>query len=122
MAGWDYGLERPLPRTGLAGRRRVLRAAGKTMTSHYGQRRRYRHANYHLQEWRRRRRAAMQRNLLVAFLVAIMLPLVTVPAFAAQTVGNLPAVTGLSTTSLPQDMLIYDRHGNLLADIGDQGD
>ena len=64
----------------------------------------------------------MQRNLLVAFLVAIMLPLVTVPAFAAQTVGNLPAVTGLSTTSLPQDMLIYDRHGNLLADIGDQGD
>ena len=92
------------------------------MTSHYGQRRRYRHANYHLQEWRRRRRAAMQRNLLVAFLVAIMLPLVTVPAFAAQTVGNLPAVTGLSTTSLPQDMLIYDRHGNLLADIGDQGD
>ena len=92
------------------------------MTSHYGQRRRYRHANYHLQEWRRRRRAAMQRNLLVAFLVAITLPLVTVPAFAAQTVGNLPAVTGLSSTSLPQDMLIYDRHGNLLADIGDQGD
>jgi membrane peptidoglycan carboxypeptidase len=92
------------------------------MTSHYGQRRRYRHANYHLQEWRRRRRAAMQRNVLVAFLVAITLPLVTVPAFAAQTVGNLPAVTGLSSTSLPQDMLIYDRHGNLLADIGDQGD
>ena len=92
------------------------------MTSHYGRRRRYRHANYHLQEWRRRRRAAMQRNMIVAFLVAITLPLVTVPAFAAQTVGNLPAVTGLSTTSLPQDMLIYDRHGNLLADIGDQGD
>jgi membrane peptidoglycan carboxypeptidase len=64
----------------------------------------------------------MQRNVLVAFLVAIMLPLVTVPAFAAQTVGDLPAVTGLSTSSLPQDMLIYDRHGNLLADIGDQGD
>jgi len=92
------------------------------MTSHYGRRRRYRHANYHLQEWRRRRRAAMQRNMLVAFLVAITLPLVTVPAFAAQTVGDLPTVTGLSTTSLPQDMLIYDRHGNLLADIGDQGD
>jgi len=92
------------------------------MTSHYGRRRRYRHANYHLQEWRRRRRAAMQRNMLVAFLVAITLPLVTVPAFAAQTVGDLPAVTGLSTTSLPQDTLIYDRHGNLLADIGDQGD
>jgi len=92
------------------------------MTSHYGRRRRYRHANYHLQEWRRRRRVALQRNVLVAFLVVIMLPLVTVPALAAQTVGNLPAVTGLSSTALPQDMLIYDRHGNLLADIGDQGD
>ena len=41
------------------------------MTSHYGRRRPYRHANYHLQEWRRRRRAAMQRNLIVGFLVLI---------------------------------------------------
>jgi 1A family penicillin-binding protein len=92
------------------------------MTSHYGRRRRYRHANYHLQEWRRRRRVAMRRNLIVGFLVLITLPLVTVPALAAQTVGDLPSVTGLSSSSLPQDMLIYDRHGTLLADIGDQGD
>jgi membrane peptidoglycan carboxypeptidase len=92
------------------------------MTSHYGRRRPYRHANYHIQEWRRRRRAAMQRNLIVGFLVLITLPLLTIPALAAQTVGDLPAITGLSPTSLPQDMLIYDRHGNLLADIGDQGD
>jgi len=92
------------------------------MTSHYGRRRRYRHANYHLHEWRRRRRVALQRNVLVGFLVAISLPLLTVPALAAQTVGDLPAVTGLSSSALPQDTLIYDRHGNLLADVGDQGD
>jgi len=92
------------------------------MTRHYGRRRRYRHANYHLQEWRRRRRVAMQRNLIVAFLVAITLPLLTLPALAAQTVGELPAVTGRTSSGLPQDMLIYDRHGNLLADVGDQGD
>jgi len=92
------------------------------MTRHYGRRRPYRHANYHLQEWRRRRRVAMRRNLIVGFLVVITLPLLTVPALAAQTVGDLPTVTGLSSSGLPQDMLIYDRHGNLLADIGDQGD
>ena len=92
------------------------------MTPHYGRRRRYRHANYHLQEWHRRRRRALQRNLIVGFLVIITLPLVTIPALAAQTVGDLPAVTGLSSSGLPQDMLIYDRNGNLLADVGDQGD
>ena len=92
------------------------------MTSHYGRRRPYRHANYHIQEWRRRRRLAMRRNLIVGFLVLITLPLLTVPALAAQTVGDLPAVTGLSSSALPQDMLIYDRHGNLLADVGEQGD
>src|SRR2546428_628173 len=92
------------------------------MTSHSGRRRRCRPANYHLHEWRRRRRVALQRNVRVAFLVASPLPLLTVPALAAQTVGDLPAVTGLSSSALPQDTLIYDRHGNLLADIGDQGE
>jgi membrane peptidoglycan carboxypeptidase len=92
------------------------------MTSHYGRRRRYRHANYHIQEWRRRRRVAMRRNVIVGFLVAITLPMLTLPALAAQTVGDLPAVTGRTSSGLPQDMLIYDRHGTLLADIGDQGD
>ena len=92
------------------------------MTGHYGRRRRYRHANYHLHEWHRRRRVALQRNVLVGFIVAITLPLLTVPALAAQTVGDLPAITGLSSSGLPQDMLIYDRNGNLLADVGDQGD
>src|SRR5205807_2084619 len=55
-------------------------------------------------------------------LAMITLPLMTVPALAAQTVGDLPAVTGLTSTGLPQDMLIFDRHGTLLADVGDQGD
>src|SRR5207248_8528303 len=49
-------------------------------------------------------------------------PLLTLPALAAQTVGELPAVTGRTSSGLPQDMLIYDRHGTLLADVGDQGD
>jgi membrane peptidoglycan carboxypeptidase len=88
----------------------------------YGQRHPYRHTNYHLRQWHRRRRANLQRNITVAFIVAVTLPLLTVPALAAQTVGDLPAITGLSSTSLPQDMLIFDRHGALLADIGDQGD
>ena len=92
------------------------------MTPHYGRRRRYRHANYHLQEWHRRRRRALQRNMIVGLLVLITLPLVTLPALAAQTVGELPAVTGRTSSGLPQDMLIYDRHGTLLADVGDQGD
>ena len=92
------------------------------MTPHYGRRRRYRHANYHIHEWHRRRRRALQRNLIVGLLVVTTLPLLTLPALAAQTVGELPVVTGRTSSGLPQDMLIYDRHGNLLADVGDQGD
>ena len=92
------------------------------MRRHYGRQRRYRHANYHLHEWHRRRRRGLQRNLIVAFIVLLTLPLLTLPALAAQTVGDLPAVTGLVSSGLPQDMLIFDRHGTLLADVGDQGD
>ena len=88
----------------------------------YGRRYPYRHANYHLREWQRRRRLTLQRNLIVALIVLFGLPLLTVPALAAQTVGEVPSVTGLASTGLPQDMLIFDRHGNLLADVGDQGD
>src|SRR5438445_4143804 len=88
----------------------------------YGRRYPYRHANYHLREWQRRRRLGLQRNLIVALIVLFALPLLTVPAVAAQTVGNVPSVTGLASSILPQDMLIFDRHGNLLADVGDEGD
>jgi membrane peptidoglycan carboxypeptidase len=44
-----------------------------------------------------------------------------IPAVTAQAVGPLPAITGLSTNSLQQDTLIYDRHGVLLADVGKEG-
>jgi membrane peptidoglycan carboxypeptidase len=46
----------------------------------------------------------------------------TVPAIAAESVGSLPAVDGLSSTGLEQDMLIFDRHGTLIDDIGYHGD
>jgi membrane peptidoglycan carboxypeptidase len=88
----------------------------------YGRRHNYRHTNFHLEQWRHRRRVTFQRNLLLALLALISLPMSIVPAVAAQTVGELPSVTGLAATGLPQDMLIYDRHGTLLADVGDQGD
>ncbi|TME53499.1 MAG: hypothetical protein E6I60_08850, partial [Chloroflexi bacterium] len=88
----------------------------------YGRRHPYRHTEYHLREWHRRRRANFQRNMIIAIIVVVTLPLLTVPAVAAQTVGDLPVVTGISSSGLPQDMLIFDRRGNLLADVGDQGD
>jgi len=88
----------------------------------YGRRHLYRHTDYHLRQWHRRRRATLQRNVIVGIIAMVTLPLMTVPAIAAQTIGELPTVTGLSSTSLPQDMLIFDRRGNLLADVGDQGD
>jgi membrane peptidoglycan carboxypeptidase len=36
--------------------------------------------------------------------------------------GGLPAVQQLATSYLDQDVLIYDRHGTLIADIGRSGD
>ena len=54
--------------------------------------------------------------------MVILIPLMGIPAVTAQAVGPLPAVSGLSSSSLQQDTLIYDRHGTLLADIGKQGD
>src|SRR5437667_10018190 len=95
---------------------------GKPVRRCYGRRHSYRHTDYHLREWHRRRRATLQRNVLIGMIATLTLPLMTVPAIAAQTVGDLPSVLGLSSASLPQDMLIYDRRGNLLADVGDQGD
>ena len=52
----------------------------------------------------------------------MLLPLMGIPVLAAGAVGPLPAVSGLSSSSLEQDTLIYDRHGTLLADIGKAGD
>ena len=68
------------------------------------------------------RRTKFRRALLLCLVVAIGLPVLTVPALAAESVGSLPAVDGLTSTGLNQDMLIFDRHGTLIDDIGYHGD
>ncbi|TMC28911.1 MAG: penicillin-binding protein [Chloroflexi bacterium] len=68
------------------------------------------------------RRARVRRIILISALLLFALPLMAVPALAAESVGNLPAVDGLSSSGFKQDMLIFDRHGTLIDDIGDHGD
>ena len=67
-------------------------------------------------------RIKVRRSLLLTLLVIFALPLMAIPAIAAESVGDLPAVDGLSSSGLHQDMLIFDRHGTLIDDIGDHGD
>ena len=50
-----------------------------------------------------------------------MLTATVATASAALAVGPLPNVQGISASTLPQDLLIYDRNGSLIADIGNQG-
>ena len=59
---------------------------------------------------------------MLALIVVLLLPVMGIPALAASAVGPLPPVSGLSSSNLEQDTLIYDRHGTLLADIGKAGD
>jgi len=75
-----------------------------------------------IRAWRKRRRADLRRVILIAFVILFLLPVMAIPAVAAQTVGPLPGVGGLSSNNLDQDTLIFDRHGTLLADIGRAGD
>lgn len=67
-------------------------------------------------------RSRFRRALLLTLVVFVALPLMAVPALAAGSINNLPSVQGLSASGLQQDMLIYDRHGTLIDDIGDHGD
>ena len=67
-------------------------------------------------------RLKVRRSIFLALLVVFALPLMALPAIAAESVGDLPAVDGLSSSGLHQDMLIFDRHGTLIDDIGDHGD
>src|SRR3989440_6657662 len=67
-------------------------------------------------------RIKVRRSILLTLLVIFALPLMAIPAIAAESVGDLPAVDGLSSSGLQQDMLIFDRHGTLIDDIGDHGD
>jgi len=59
--------------------------------------------------------------VILGVVVVLLLPLMGIPAITAQAVGPLPAVSGLSSNKLQQDTLIYDRHGQLLADVGKEG-
>ena len=68
------------------------------------------------------RRSKFRRALLLTLVLVIGLPLMAIPALAAESIGTLPAVDGLSSSGLQQDMLIFDRHGTLIDDIGDHGD
>src|SRR5689334_1496009 len=77
----------------------------------------------HLRRLRRRREAIrLRRALLAGATIVTLFAGLTVPAFAAGSVGTLPPVTGMSTSNLNQDTLIFDRHGALLADVGYRGD
>ena len=71
---------------------------------------------------RSQRRYKSRRVFILVAVLLLALPLMVIPAFAAESVGNLPAVDGLSASGLNQDMLIFDRHGTLIDDIGDHGD
>ena len=71
---------------------------------------------------RSQRRDKSRRAFILVAVLILALPLMVIPAFAAESVGNLPAVDGLSASGLHQDMLIFDRHGTLIDDIGDHGD
>jgi membrane peptidoglycan carboxypeptidase len=68
------------------------------------------------------KRMKFRRVLLLTLVFLVGLPLMAMPALAAESIGSLPAVAGLSATGLNQDMLIFDRHGTLIDDIGDHGD
>src|SRR3977135_1385776 len=71
---------------------------------------------------RGQRRHKSRRAVILVAILILAVPLMVIPAFAAESVGNLPAVDGLSASGLHQDMLIFDRHGTLIDDIGDHGD
>ena len=74
-----------------------------------------------MDRWRKRSRADFRRTVILGVMVVLLVPLMGIPAITAQAVGPLPAVSGLSSNKLQQDTLIYDRHGQLLADVGKEG-
>jgi membrane peptidoglycan carboxypeptidase len=80
-----------------------------------------RRSHRNVDRWRKRARADFRRTLLLGLIVVLIVPLMGIPVVTAQAVGPLPAISGLSTNSLQQDTLIYDRHGVLLADVGKEG-
>src|SRR5438093_10919826 len=59
-------------------------------------------------------RLKVRRSILLTLLVVFAIPLMAVPAIPADSVVDPPAVDGLSSSGLQQDMLIFDRHGTLI--------
>jgi membrane peptidoglycan carboxypeptidase len=80
-----------------------------------------RRSQRHLDRWRKRSRRDLRRTVILGLIVVLLLPVLGIPAVTAQAVGPLPAVSGLASNKMEQDTLIYDRHGNLLADVGKEG-
>src|ERR1700674_2989831 len=68
------------------------------------------------------RRIKSRRVFILVAVLILAIPLMVIPAFAAESVGNLPAVDRLAASGLHQDMVILNRHGTLNDDIGDHGD
>lgn len=67
-----------------------------------------------------RRRRRSYRIPLIAGALALVLGLMAVPAVASQS-SALASNGDPSTDGLPQDTLIYDRHGRLIADLAENG-
>src|SRR5215472_18409645 len=71
--------------------------------------------------WQRSRRRAWMRNLLVVLGVLIAIGIAG-SAYAEQWLSTLPSVRGLDAASFQGgDVVITDRHGVQLADLGDHG-
>jgi membrane peptidoglycan carboxypeptidase len=84
--------------------------------------RRFRRRAHHVGLWHTRSRLAVRRVLVMALMVVFLLPLIALPPIGAEAIESLPSVNGLAAAALDQDMLIYDRHGTLLADVALHGD
>jgi membrane peptidoglycan carboxypeptidase len=64
----------------------------------------------------------IRRIAVILSMSLLLLCVMTIPVVAADATGSLPSVNGISTARLHQDLIITDRHGAVLADIGNQGD
>jgi membrane peptidoglycan carboxypeptidase len=80
-----------------------------------------RRSQRHIARWRKRSRRDLRRTVILGLMIVLLIPLLGIPAVTAQAVGPLPAVSGLASNKMEQDTLIYDRRGNLLADVGKEG-
>src|SRR5213076_482319 len=66
-------------------------------------------------------RGKVRRSILLTLLVIFAIPLMAVPAIAAESVGDLPAIDGLSSSGLHQDILLFARRATLIDHIGYHG-